>query len=194
VLHATFSGIQFADYFSILPKVDFEAVDRGMLYHAHRGLPDGRKLERINSALLPNISATPAVDLSPGRARWIGWHVPVDETHFRGFFAARADKPGTFEPFRMHNGKSWTQLSEQERQDFPGDFEAQSGQGAVTLHSEEHLATSDRGIAMLRRMMKKQIAIVQEGGDPAGVHFQEDKALVRIQSGNFYTDTAQPKA
>ena len=194
VLHATFSGIQFADYFQILPKVDFETVDRGMIYQAHRDLPDGRKLNRINSALLPNISATPDVGLSPGRARWIGWHVAVDETHFRGFFAARADKPGTFEPFKMHNGKSWTQLTEAERQDYPGDFEAQSSQGAVTLHSEEHLATSDRGIAMLRRLMKKQIAIVQQGGDPAGVHFDEEKAMVHVRSGNFYSDTVQAQA
>jgi phenylpropionate dioxygenase-like ring-hydroxylating dioxygenase large terminal subunit len=191
VLHATFSGIQFADHFQLLPKVDFETIDEGMIYQAHRDLPDGRKLNRINAALLPNISATPAVDLTPGRARWIGWHVPVDETHFRVFFAASANKPGTFEPFRMHEGKSWTQLTEQEHQDLPGDFEAQSGQGAVTLHGEEHLATSDRGIAMLRRMMKKQIAIVQAGGDPAGVQFDAARATVRIRSGNFYSGTPQ---
>src|SRR5690606_34132255 len=94
---------------------------------------------------------------------------------------------GNFAPFKMHNGKSWKELSEQEKQEFPGDFEAQYGQGRVTLHGEEHLATSDRGIALLRRQMKQQIAIVEQGGDPAGVHFNEADALVRIRSGNFYS-------
>jgi phenylpropionate dioxygenase-like ring-hydroxylating dioxygenase large terminal subunit len=187
ILHSTFSGIQFAENFKILPRVDFEAVDGGVIYHAWRDLEDGRQLERINSALFPNISAIPMIDLSPGQGRWIGWHVAVDDQHFRGFFAARTKQPGNFAPFKMHNGKSWTELSEQEKQDFPGDFEAQFGQGRVTLHGEEHLATSDRGIALLRRQMKQQIAIVQQGGDPAGVHFNEADALVRIRSGNFYT-------
>lgn len=187
ILHSTFSGIQFAENFKILPRVDFEAVDGGVIYHAWRDLDDGRKLERINSALFPNISAIPMIDLSPGQGRWIGWHVAVDDQHFRGFFAARTKTPGNFAPFKMHNGKSWMELSEQEKQDFPGDFEAQYGQGRVTLHGEEHLATSDRGIALLRRQMKQQIAIVQQGGDPAGVHFNEADALVRIRSGNFYS-------
>ena len=188
VLHSTFSGVQFAEAFRVMPKVDFETIEGGVIYHAYRDLDDGRFLERINSALLPNISAIPSVDGIPGRSHWVGWHVPVDDTHNRGFFAARTKTGGNFKPWAMHNGKTWTQLSEHEKQDFPGDFEAQSSQGAVTLHSEEHMATSDRGIGMLRRLMKKQIAIVAEGGDPQGVHFDESKALVKIRSGNFFSD------
>jgi hypothetical protein len=187
ILHANFSGIQFAEGFKLMPRVDFEPVESGVIYHAYRNLPDGQVLERINSALFPNISAIPSIDLAAGPGRWIGWHVAVDDTHFRGFFVARTRTLGNFEPFMMHNGKSWTQLSEQEKQDYPGDYEAQGGQGPVTLHTEEHLATSDRGIGMLRRLMKKQIAIVQEGGDPLGVHFDESQALVKIRSGNFYS-------
>jgi phenylpropionate dioxygenase-like ring-hydroxylating dioxygenase large terminal subunit len=190
VLHATFSGIQFAEGFKIPPKVEFEPVESGVIYHALRNFEDGRSMDRINSALLPNISAIPNIDLSAGPGRWIGWHVAVDDTNFRGFFAVRTSKPGSFAPFKMHNGKSWLELSDNEKQDFPGDFEAQGGQGRITLHSEEHLATSDRGIGMLRRMMKKQIAIVAEGGDPLGVHFDEDKALVKIRSGNFFNQPA----
>lgn len=188
VLHATFSGIQFAEGFKVMPRVEFEPVESGVIYHAYRNFEDGRSMDRINSALLPNISAIPEVDLSAGPGRWIGWHVAVDDTHFRGFFAVRTRTGGSFEPFKMHNGKSWLELSDQEKQDFPGDYEAQGGQGPINLHSEEHLATSDRGIGMLRRMMKKQISIVAEGGDPLGVHFDEAQALVRIRSGNFYSE------
>ena len=50
---------------------------------------------------------------------------------------------------------------------------------------EEHLATSDRGIAMQRRMLERDIRKVMEGGDPTGVHFEEG-AVVHVPSGNFY--------
>lgn len=188
VLHSTFSGIQFAEGFKVMPRVEFEQVDHGVIYRAHRTLDDGRDVTRINSALLPNVSAIPSLDLEPTRGRMIGWHVAVDETHFRVFFAAARTQPGRFAGVRMHNGKLWTEATPQERQDFPGDFEAQSSQGPVNLHSEEHLATSDRGIGMLRRLMRQQIQSVAEGKDPLGVAFTEEEALVRIRSGNFVAE------
>ena len=40
------------------------------------------------------------------------------------------------------NGKLWGELSEEEHQRFPGDYEAQVSQGPIALHSEEHLAPS----------------------------------------------------
>jgi len=83
---------------------------------------------------------------------------------------------------------------EQERQDAPGDFKAQAGQGPVSLHSEEHLVSSDRGIIMQRRMLKAQIKVVAQGGDPVGVKFDPDEALVTVSSGNFFdrTNRSQP--
>jgi hypothetical protein len=58
-------------------------------------------------------------------------------------------------------------------------------QGVIARHSEEHLATSDRGIVMLRRMLLKQLDIVAAGGDPAGVHFDAMAPAVHFTSGNF---------
>jgi 5,5'-dehydrodivanillate O-demethylase len=46
---------------------------------------------------------------------------------------------------------------------------AWESQGALTDRSEEHLGVSDRGIAMLRRLLKEQIEIVGDGGDPIGI-------------------------
>ena len=48
------------------------------------------------------------------------------------------------------NGKTWGEMTEEEHQRTPGDYEAQAGQGPISLHSEEHLVTSDRGIMMQR--------------------------------------------
>ncbi|MGH8259139.1 MAG: aromatic ring-hydroxylating dioxygenase subunit alpha, partial [Steroidobacteraceae bacterium] len=67
-----------------------------------------------------------------------------------------------------------------------GDYEAQAGQGPISLHSEEHLVTSDRGIMMQRRMLMQQMEIVAKGGDPIGVAFDPASALVKVRSGNFY--------
>jgi hypothetical protein len=51
-------------------------------------------------------------------------------------------------------GKLWEELTEEEHQKYPGDHEAMVSQGSIAKHSEEHLATTDRGIVMLRRCCK----------------------------------------
>jgi hypothetical protein len=76
-------------------------------------------------------------------------------------------------------------MTEEEHQRFPGDFEAQAGQGPISLHSEEHLVTSDRGIMMQRRLLEQQIDVVTRGGNPLGVTFDPAQALVKVRSGNF---------
>ncbi len=42
-------------------------------------------------------------------------------------------------------------------------------QGAVVDREKEHLAVSDKGIIMFRRMIEEQIIAVAEGQDPLGV-------------------------
>lgn len=84
------------------------------------------------------------------------------------------------------NGKTWGEMTGEEHQRIPGDYEAQAGQGPISLHSEEHLVTSDRGIMMQRRLLEQQIAIFAAGGDPLGVSFDPQQSLVKVRSGNFY--------
>ena len=84
------------------------------------------------------------------------------------------------------NGKTWGEMTEEEHQRFPGDYEAQASQGPISLHSEEHLVTSDRGIMLQRKLLEKQIEVVAQGGDPVGVTFDAAQALVKVRSGNFY--------
>ena len=92
---------------------------------------------------------------------------------------------------RSHfNGKLWHELTAEEHRDFPGDYEAQVSQGAITFHSEEHLVTSDRGIGMLRRQLRQQLQTLAEGRDPIGTHFSEQQALVRLRAGTEVVDAA----
>ena len=112
--------------------------------------------------------------------------LPIDDTHFRIYVAGRVKAKGDLVKMRSRlNGKLWEELTEAEHRDFPGDYEAQVSQGAIAWHSEEHLATSDRGIAMLRRVLQRQLDAVRNGEDPAGVSFDAAEPPVRFEAGNY---------
>ena len=190
ILHAAFSGTQFVPAMAVMPEVEFSPAPLGVRTVQLRKLPDGRTLRRVTEVILPTLrvvaSPTLGRDGRGGRVESIGWVVPVDDTNFRVLVAGRVRERGELARMRSkYNGKWWHELSEEEHQMFPGDWEAQVGQGPITLHSEEHLVTSDKGIAMLRRMLLRQVRAVAEGGDPVGVAFTEDAATIRCEAGSF---------
>ena len=192
VLHSTFTGVQFAQQFALMPKVDFFTTENGVCYSAKRTLDDGREYDRISSWIMPNIMSVPnPIDIQQVRSNMISWSLPIDDSHFTMATASRVAKSapsgvfGGTGGFRF-NGKLWHEMSLAEHQDTPGDYEAQAGQGPISLHSEEHLASSDRGVIMQRRMLKAQIKLVAEGGDPVGVTFDPQNGFVNVRSGNFY--------
>jgi nitrite reductase/ring-hydroxylating ferredoxin subunit len=194
VLHSTFSGAQFAEGFKVMPEVKFEDHPLGTVYHAYRDLPDGRSMVRTSVAMLPHLAAVPSVALEPGRSRNVFWHLPIDDTNFIHFtVTVRKKGAGGGRNFAIPlspDGRAWLDLTEEEHQDYPGDFEAQWGQGEITFHSEEHLVRSDIGIGMLRRKLLEQIKVVQDGGDPIGVTFTPGEEIIRIDSGNFFDEPA----
>ncbi|HTT01427.1 MAG TPA: Rieske 2Fe-2S domain-containing protein [Steroidobacteraceae bacterium] len=185
VLHSTFSVVQFVPQFAVMPKVDFFLADHGVCYTALRQLDDGQEVDRISTWLLPNIMSVPDVTLKAGQSAGISWVVPVDDRHYIQAMVAKIPESLAFRGMRL-NGKTWGEMTQEDHQRTPGDYEAQAGQGAISLHSEEHLVTSDRGVMMQRRLLMQQIEVVAKGGDPLGVSFDPDKALVKIRSGNFY--------
>lgn len=187
VLHSTFSGIQFAKGFEVMPRVEWEYSDSGMIYRAYREFQDGRKLCRINTLFVPNVAVISEVDLTEGPSRRVGWYVPVDDHNHTTFWVTKVRELGkTYRGLAMHNGKYWSELSEEERRNFPGDFEAQSSQGPVPRHSEWHLKTSDRGVAMVQRLLRGEIGKVSKGEDPMGVSFDPKSATHAVKSGNYY--------
>jgi hypothetical protein len=53
------------------------------------------------------------------------------------------------------------------RQRVPGDYDAQvSIHGGLSRHGLEHLASTDRGITMLRNLLRRGMRAVQNGTDP----------------------------
>jgi 5,5'-dehydrodivanillate O-demethylase len=116
------------------------------------------------------------------------FRVPVDDTHtyiVRYEFlpgaksdAGNAENPPVeyVKPFKNEDGEFHLQT-----------FGSQDGmawetQGAITDRSRELLGNSDRGIALYRRMLKEQIAAVQEGKEPAGlIHDPAKNQEIKIQ-------------
>jgi 5,5'-dehydrodivanillate O-demethylase len=72
----------------------------------------------------------------------------------------KKDQPGVYE--RVQDG--WWNIPNREQ-----DRVAQETQGAIADRTTEHLASSDAGILMLRKMIRDAIDMVARGNDPIGV-------------------------
>ena len=194
VLHSSHSGNQFVPIMGILPEVSWEDTALGVKSYQDRRLPDGKLFHRVTEVQMPNlrIVANPRVKRY-GPSDSVAWTLPIDDTTTKIFTLYRAPRGERFERSRM-NGKLWEELTEEEHQRMPNDYEAQVGQGAITLHSEEHLAATDRGVVMFRRKLREQIEAVRDGRDPIGVVFDEARALVRVEAGNFLLEPAASAA
>jgi 5,5'-dehydrodivanillate O-demethylase oxygenase subunit len=102
------------------------------------------------------------------------WRVPIDDTHTTIFvlnFARNKDghleeqpefPPVDFTAETLPNGEYVLNSF------FGQDKMAWETQGELFDRSKEHIGASDRGIAMVRKMLLEQIKVVQEGGDPIG--------------------------
>ena len=187
ILHSSFSGTQFVPQMGVMPDVTWAETPLGVKTVSLRPLENGKTLRRISEAALPTLRVIPNPRLGAfGRVESLGFVLPMDDTHFRIYTAGRVRQHGDLAKVRSRlNGKLWEELTDEEHQRFPGDYEAQVSQGAIAWHSEEHLATSDRGIAMLRRVLRRELERVARGEDPAGVSFDPAGPPVRFEAGNW---------
>ncbi len=162
----------------------FSDTGRGVGARPKEPLPDGEPLFFISEALIPTLR----IVISPfGPAVGIGWIMPIDDTHLRNYTAFRAPKTaasaGTAKIFTDLD--AWKKMTRAERRLKPGDWEAQTGQGEINLHSEEHLVSSDRGIVMLRKMLMDQLRKLERGEDPINVSFDPAAPPVKLGSGDW---------
>src|SRR5262245_153211 len=74
-----------------------------------------------------------------------------------GLTAGQVARPG----FGQSGDRSY-----EERQRHPADYDAQSSQREIAVHALEHLASTDRGVIMLRKIVRDGIRAVGAGGDP----------------------------
>lgn len=190
VLHSTFSGTQFVDAMAVMPDVSWDESEMGVRTTSRRALPDGKVFLRISEAAIPTLRVIPSPRVGQyGPVESIGWILPIDDTSFRIYVAGRVTKAGELSGMRSRqNGKLWEELTEEEHQQFPGDYEAMVSQRKIAVRSEEHLGTTDRGIVMLRRRLLREIEAVEAGHDPVGVSFDPDAPPVHFTAGNFLVE------
>lgn len=190
ILHGSFSGTQFTQQMGAMPNVTFEQVEMGIKVVSLRPLDGGRTHRRITMAILPTLRVVPSPRVTEfSRVSSIGWVLPIDNTSFRIYTCGRTREEGSIIKGRSRlNGKFWEDLTEEEHQKYPGDYEAHSGQGKIAVHDNENLGQTDAGIVMLRHFLKKQVDAVAEGRDPVGISFDENAPAIVFEAGNYASD------
>jgi nitrite reductase/ring-hydroxylating ferredoxin subunit len=166
-LHVLPGSQGFTDDFKELGEWDWIETPLGMVYIDTRR-QDDRVWVRVADFILPNIHQFPpnadpmALRNSICRPMATTWAVPLDDTHTMqiGYYRAPEGK----EPRRGSGFGQDGSRSYEERQRIPGDYDAQiSIHGGVARHGIEHLATTDRGIIMMRNMIRRGIRTVGNG-------------------------------
>ena len=171
-LHTRISFEQFSPAWGELPVTEFRKSPLGMVYITSRRVGD-LVWVRINDIILPNLAQAGAIWESGDhvkaftRASLTRWTVPIDDTNSL-VIGVRHFNEGVNDPQGRHNqaacGKEKVDFLGQtgerpyhERQRIPGDFDAQVSQRPIAIHALEHLGTTDRGVSMLRSIIRKEI-------------------------------------
>ena len=190
ILHSAFSGTQFVPAMAVMPSVTWDTQEHSVRTISLRKLPDGKTLRRISEAGLPTLRVIPSPRIGRyGMVESLGWVLPINDHSFRIYVVGRVREKGELQRMRSKlNGKLWEELSEEEHRQFPGDHEAMVSQGVIAKHSEEHLASSDQGILLLRRLLLKQLDLIKAGKDPQGLSFDLSASPVHFSAGNFLED------
>ncbi len=178
-LHGRINGPQFPglENFVNLPVVVYHKIPAGFVYsHARR--VDDLVWIRFHDHLTPNFAQNGGMFQSYSKPTFFGrpslskWVVPVDNTNSRKFGWRHFDD--TSEVLRRGERAEvgWESVdfygqtahrSRDEMRSNPGDWEAWTSQGTINIHAREYLGFTDRGVAMLRSKLRKDIRAVAAG-------------------------------
>lgn len=180
-LHTLPGSIGFTGDLAALGEWDFVETPAGMVYIDTRRQGD-RVWVRVADFIPPNIHQFPpnadpmAQRTAINRPTATQWAVPIDDTHTMQIGFRRAPEGRELRRdggFGQDGNRPY-----EERQRVPGDYDAQTSiHGGIARHGLEHLASTDRGVIMLRNMIRRGIRAVQHGADPTPVTRQDGKVI-----------------
>ena len=204
-LHATISGIQFFNDLGepieeLAQKSEDEYMETpiGILtLESRRVRPDSVWVRNIEF-IWPNMASLGRGDVlyhewgpeetevhAPPR---LVWAVPIDDTNHMMLdmvlipngeeFSRSLTLSRTGRYHSPGNPKSY-----EEMQRGPGDYEAQVGQRAIAVHAMEHLGATDRGVAMMRKGLRRRVRMVQQDLDPPELE-ELSKGMVPTHAGD----------
>ena len=180
-LHTRVNVVQFTEKLGVIPSLDWREVDAGFFYTKARRLDDHIWIS-TNDIILPNFTQAGCVFESTngkepkyfGRNSFTRWVVPVDDEnttvlafrHFNPRAETARDEWRTPEALERIDIAELRNRPYEDRQRNPGDFEAFVGQGRISAHKRENLASSDRGVTLYRKRLRMEIRKVQAGETP----------------------------
>jgi len=183
-LHALSSGYHFTPAFGALAELEWQETAYGMIYVATRRVGDFVWV-RICDFMAPNVHQFTRELEEAARERIgyrpvvIRWAVPVDDTQTMNFELAQVDPAWGLTPGQIARPGfgQWADRPYEERQRHPGDYDAQSSQRTIAIHDLEHLASTDRGVIMLRKIVRDGIRAVEAGARPRGVSLEAGEPI-----------------
>jgi len=132
---------------------------------------------RTAETIAPNFAQPTNIYEDASKETWFSragiskWAVPVDDTNckliaWRHFNDVVGNEPD-YDRIGLNKvdfiGQTGIERSIEDGRREPGDFEAQVGQGPITIHKLERLGQTDTGVAMLRAMLRRGIRRVKKG-------------------------------
>ena len=180
-LHARSSGVQFGAASGIDQIIDYRDTPLGMINVQTREV--GKHIWiRCTETILPNMNQGGAIweeaesEKVFNRSAFTRWMVPQDNfvTRTIGWRLFSHDLDPSDQGDRSKVGvesidfigQTKDERNYEESQRFPGDYEAQVSQRPIAIHNLENLASSDRGVARLRQMIRTRIRNLKEGTEP----------------------------
>ena len=195
-LHSRASRPQFSQELGELGVLDF--FDRPMrLIGLNTRRVNDNIWARVNEMVFPNFTQAGAAFATDGTAvRYFGrsaftrWVVPKDDHNTVALAWANFGDRGDPQQYNTPEGPELIEQGEvmdrsyEQRQRFPGDAEAVEGMGPISVHKTEHLAPSDKGIAMMRQRFRKVLKELQKGQEPP-----QHAAVLPVPIPTYGTDT-----
>tara|TARA_A100001037_G_scaffold299055_1_gene323880 strand:- start:5 stop:1345 length:1341 start_codon:yes stop_codon:yes gene_type:complete len=177
-LHTLVNGPQFAETWGVMGDVEYFEGDFAIYCTIARRV-ENNIWSRVQENILPNITQSGAVHTIDGHTqRYFGrntffrWCVPIDNTNTKvvawANFGSRTDPTEWNTPDNieiLEQGDVFDRPPE-ELQRSPGDYEAMVGQGPIVVHAKENKATSDKGVALFRRRVQRDIRALNTGQRP----------------------------
>ncbi|MGB7206608.1 MAG: aromatic ring-hydroxylating dioxygenase subunit alpha, partial [Anderseniella sp.] len=172
------------------PDIHVEETDYGLRLIALRHLDDGRTHVRVTNQIFPEAICIPMSN----EMTITQWHVPIDDTHCYWYsmftsFGAPVNKQlmreqrlkehrlPDYAPLKNKRNNYGYNPHEQEGETYTGmgldinvhDQWAVESPGPIFDRTKEHLGTTDKAIIAYRRMLRKAIAALDEGGHLPGL-------------------------
>ena len=205
-LHTRVTRAHFNPAWGALPAVGWHRfADRTGIYLTNTRRWNEYVWVRTAETLMPSFAQPPDIYQDPDREKFfprVGsskWVVPTDDRSciLLGWrhFSDELDLGGKGDRSRVgYNkvdaiGQTGIERSAEEGQRVPSDYEAQIGQGEITVHETEHLGQTDTGVAMLRGVLKRAIRDVAKGADPVLPEKNAD-GLIPTMSGDVIVKLA----